>query len=198
MTRDAFREEPWLINQAMNDPRNPGRFGARDISDFEADLVAKVMQTRGSLVSGYAHIEFLLADFAVQCSKRQDCAHLYEGFPYSLEARMRAALTLLKKAAFLKPYRPRAKPLVERLAHWKSLRDMMAHGFLVIETAADCRQRLLFQLYEPAGDRGYELKPFTTDYNALARAANDLTDFVHAFVLLWREIYFDQGLTETA
>ena len=172
---------------------NTGRIGPEDLSDDERHLTAETVRARGAIIGSYAQVEFVLADFAVKCSRRADFAPLVDGFPYKMEARLRAVTSILKRQPF-RQYRSAAKPLVIGLERWESLRHMMAHGFLMIEVTTDGRHRLLFRMYEPAGDRGALLHTFPTNLGLLVRASLEATEYAHKFVTLFRRIYLEQGI----
>jgi hypothetical protein len=172
---------------------NAGRVAPDELTEAERYLTSETTRARGSIIGSYAQVEFVLADFAVKCSRRPEFAALVDGFPYKMEARLRAVTTILKREPFRR-YRDVAKPLVTGLERWEELRHMMAHGFLMIEVTAEGQHRLVFRMYEPAGDREAILHTFPTNLELLVQASVEAAAYAHSFVTLFRRIYLEQAI----
>jgi len=79
---------------------------------------------RGKIITGYAQVEFLLADISVK---------LNMNFPYLLKDRIKEAKKIVERPGYEK-YRAELFEICDRLVEYDDLRHFMAHGLVMITT----------------------------------------------------------------
>jgi len=73
-------------------------------------MVSQATFLRGSIITSYAHIEFLLADICVKLWQKPEYQHLAGAFPYKTDSRIKAVRTLFDAEGPLKTYRSGVDP----------------------------------------------------------------------------------------
>jgi hypothetical protein len=86
-----------------------------DVSDETKALVNHAVYLRGSIITSYAHIEFLLADICLKAWQLPEYAHLAGAFPYKTDSRIQAVGALFECNGPLKPYREGVQPALDEL-----------------------------------------------------------------------------------
>jgi hypothetical protein len=118
--------------------------------------------------------------------------------PYSLDARIKAARDVTQADDRFRAYRCDVERLIEGLTPFRVIRDMMAHGMLLLSKDAAGRHRLDYRMYHAAKGGGVEVGLMSTDVDQLAYAAADIGKFAQELLTVWRRIYSDQGLQPVA
>jgi hypothetical protein len=118
-----------------------------DGADEDRAMVSDAVFTRGSIITSYAHIEYLLADFCLQAWKRSEYTHLRGVFPYKTESRIRAVRKLLESDGPLKLYCEALQPVLDDLLDFEEIRHFVAHGVMVVKATPPTGARIEYQLF---------------------------------------------------
>src|ERR1700693_775996 len=103
-----------------------------DVSDEVKAIVNHAHYVRGTIISSYAHIEFLLADLSLNAWKMPEYAHLAGPFPYKVDSRIKAVGKLFEADGPLKWYRAGVQPALDELLKLEELRHFVAHGLMIV------------------------------------------------------------------
>ncbi len=162
----------------------------------QMDILTLASFHRGAIITSYAQVEFLLADLVFRWRKQIRAA---EGpLPYSLDSRIKAASEIINTWYRFTEYRAEVEGLIEGLRPFRQIRDMMAHGMMVLTTDQQARHLLDYRMYRETKGGSIEVGRMTTDIDQLAHAASEVGKYAQNFATLWRRIYLDQGLQPVA
>jgi hypothetical protein len=166
----------------------------RQISESTKKLLKEAIYFRGEIITGYAQVEFILADFAVKCPRLfPEYESLWASFPYRLEARIKAVQKLICGPGPLFGYREELAPLVERILRYESDGHFLAHGVLQVDARIK-PPRLTFSMYEPRSKELLELNHRHATLDELRAYADEITEYAQATVTLFRKIYLEQHI----
>jgi hypothetical protein len=165
-----------------------------DVSDAGREMVNQAVHIRGSIITSYAHIEFLLADICVKAWRRSEYASLATAFPYKTDTRIKAVRKLFDVDGPLKTYSSGIQPVLDELLNFEELRHFVAHGLLIVTPMrGPGGAKLEYRLYRTTKD-GAKI-------DFLERSASELTDtsiriseLLHDMLTTFRQIYFDLQL----
>jgi hypothetical protein len=169
-------------------------------SAYQLQLIRDAALLRGAIITSYAQVEFLLADFAIRCRARAVYASVCPKFPYKLEDRIKATRRIIRTPGPFSVYADKVEALCAGLLQFEEMRHFMAHGFQIIRNNKSGTQHdLTYRLHRPVGKHGEAEERFiVTDLDQLDHAAKAIGDYAQSFVLLWRTMYIEQGLEPAA
>jgi hypothetical protein len=147
---------------------------------------------RGSLLTGYAHIEFLLADICLKSWELPEYAHLKSDFPYKTESRIKAVNALLRADGPLKQYQAEFQPVLDRLPDFAEIRHFAAHGLQVVRLTSE-DETLLYRLYRTS-KLGPEIGNLDASMTQMEAVVHEITALLHQVPTTFRRIYRDVGL----
>lgn len=151
---------------------------------------------RGSIVTSYAQVEFLLADFVFRCHANAGKAQ--PTFPYSVDDRIKAVRSIVATDERFAPYRKEVGEVAGGLLRYREMRDMMAHGMQLLRTRGIEWHQLDYRMFRVAKGKIIEVGQMNTDVVQMANAAKEIGDYAQSLVTIWRRIYLDLGLEPVA
>jgi hypothetical protein len=155
-------------------------------TDFQKALVEEATYLRGKILTGYAQVEFLLADLSVRLDLK---------FPYRVRDRIKAAKRLHERARFEK-YQDDVSKVCDDLLRYEELRHFMAHGFLSLHTDPLDNHQFEMHLYQREDKDNFVLATATTTLPQLKSGADDISEYVTRAVGVFQRIYLEQKLEE--
>jgi hypothetical protein len=171
----------------IDDPKEPS-------ADLKA-LVNRAAFIRGQIITSYAQIEFLLADFAVRCQRLPDYAQVSEKFPFSVAKRIARVREIVSMPGPLLVYRGRFEEITAELRDYEELRHFMAHGLLTVYGTGLDSNRLVYRMYQQTAD-GLEEGLIDTDLAQLTTAGTAIAAYAQQAVMLFREVYLRHNIQQ--
>jgi hypothetical protein len=113
---------------------------------------------RGQIITSFAQVEFLLADFSVKTRLL---------LPYKIKNRIQAVKDIIAHNATFKSYEAELTPLADQLVSFEDLRNFMAHGFLSIHTDKINQHMLEYRLYIRTNKDKFQLETVQTTLDKL-------------------------------
>lgn len=166
---------------------------AEDVNDAAKAMVNHAIHLRGTIITSYAHIEFLLADICLKAWQRKEYAHLAGAFPYKTDTRIKAVSTLFDIDGPLKGYRPGVQAVLDQLLHFEELRHFVAHGLMIVTPNPLSNPKLQYRLYRTT-KRGTEIGFLETTALELTNLSLKIGELLHEMLTTFRCIYSDLGL----
>lgn len=161
-------------------------------TEFELSLIREQQELRGSIISAYAQAEYLTLDVALQARLLLEYWRLDLKYHRKLSNRLEQTHRLFEAPGPLNKYLSRVAPLLNELSQYKSDRDFLAHSFCRIHHDG---QQPLFIYKMIRIDDGTLNKDTKSFYRLnLQRLSSKLTDLSQRFLLLFKEIYLQEGL----
>jgi hypothetical protein len=148
------------------------------------DLVDEAIYLRGRIISAYAQVEFLLADFISKLEDR---------FAYRIESRIKGVRKIAEMPGY-EAYRHDLHRLSDELLVYDELRHFMAHGFMRAEFDRAGNYRFELLRYARDGEGKYQLMQSTTDIFRLRNAVEDIGSYVNDVMNLFERIYREKKL----
>ena len=164
-------------------PKHPPRPPMQP-SDFQKTIINDAIALRGSVITSYSQVEFLLADISVKLNLR---------FPYLIKDRIKAVKQIAQRAGYEK-YRDELEKVCNELIEYDEIRTFMAHGFLTVTTDANGGHKLEYRMYQRDGEGKFNLLLIETTIPLLEQAAITITKYVSDAVQLFGRIYNEQQL----
>lgn len=152
-------------------------------SQHQIALIDEVNYLRGRILTAYSQIEFLLADLSVKLDLK---------FPYLIKKRINAARRIADRAGY-ESYRDELNKVCDDLIEYDEIRNIMAHGFLMLTTDSKGNHRFDMRMYRRA-DEEFELLEIHTTIPRMRAGAQAITEYVRNAVRLFGRIYLEQGL----
>jgi len=157
-------------------------------------MVEQATFLRGSIITSYAHIEFLLADICLKAWQKAEYAHLAGPFPYKTDSRIKAVGALFDSDGPLKPHRPGVQPVLDQLLTFEELRHFVAHGLLIVRPSPQpSGVKLEYRLYRTT-KQGPQIGFLVMSASELTDVSLKITELLHQMLHAFRRIYFDLGL----
>jgi hypothetical protein len=138
---------------------------------------------RGKIITGYAQVEFLLADISVKLNVK---------FPYLIKDRIKEAKKIVERPGYEK-YRDELFEICDRLVDYVDLRHFMAHGMVMITTMGPAHS-LEMRRYERSGEGKFKQFFLFSDLDKLRGNAADVGEYSSRAVRLFQKIYLEQQL----
>lgn len=138
---------------------------------------------RGKIITGYAQVEFLLADLSVKLNVR---------FPFKIKDRIKAAKEIAERPGYEK-YRDELHDICDHLVDYDELRHFVAHGLVTITTMAGAHS-LQMRRYDRQDKEHFVQYQLFTDLDKLRNAAIDVAAYSSRAVRLFHTMYLEQGL----
>ena len=152
---------------------------------------------RGSIITSYAQVEFLLADITARW-RGVSADWQKEKFPYSLGSRVRAVRDLANRDERFAQYSDEIDRLSGGLTPYREIRDMMAHGMQLLRENDQVGPYLDYRMYRVGSGGVPEVGQMTTSLDQLEDAALEIGRFAVQIGELCRRIYQDLGLEPVA
>jgi hypothetical protein len=166
---------------------------SHDVSEEVKAVTNHAVWVRGTIISSYAHIEFLLADLCLKAWKMPEYAHLAGAFPYKIDSRLKAVGKLFEAVGPLKSYRPGIEPALDELLKLEDLRQFVAHGLMIITpTPPPNGPTVEYRLYRVTKD-GVEIAFHEASALELVDAAVKISDSLNQMLITFRRLYSDLG-----
>jgi len=155
----------------------------KEPSDLQKGLIAEGTYLRGRILAAYAQIEFLLADLSVKLDLK---------FPYLITKRIKAAKDIANRPGY-EAYRDELVKVCDDLLQYDEMRNIMAHGFMMLTT--DKRGNHIFDMmmYRRAGDK-FERLEIQTTVERMQMASDDIIAYVQNAIRLFSRIYLEKQL----
>ena len=153
-------------------------------TDLQKAIINDAITLRGSIITSYSQVEFLLADISVKLDLR---------FPYLIKDRIKAVKQIAQRAGYEK-YKNELDNVCDELLQYDEIRTFMAHGFLTVTTDAKGDHKLEYRVYQRDGEGKFNLLLVETTIPLLENAAMQVTRYVSEAVQLFARIYSEQGL----
>jgi hypothetical protein len=166
---------------------------SEDVGDENKAIVNHAVHLRGSIITSYAHIEFLLADICLKAWKMSEYTHLAGPFPYKTDSRIKAVRALFDHAGPLKLYREGIQPTLDELLNFEELRHFVTHGLLIVTPMQTRDVMSQYRLYRTT-KRGPAIAFFETSASDLENIGAKIGSLQHQMVTTFRRIYNDLGL----
>jgi hypothetical protein len=138
---------------------------------------------RGKIITGYAQVEFLLADLSVKLNVK---------FPFKIKDRIKAAKEIAERPGYGK-YRDELHEICDHLVDYDDLRHFMAHGLVTITTMAGAHS-VEMRRYDRKDKELFVQYHLFTDLDNLRNAALDIAAYSTRAVQLFRTVYLEQEL----
>jgi hypothetical protein len=152
------------------------------------DLVDEAIYLRGRILSSYAQVEFLLADFV---------AKLEDRFAYLIDARIKSVKKIAEMPGY-EVYKDDLTGACDELLIYDDLRHFMTHGFMRMDVGKDGAQRFEFLRYVREGQGKFQMMRARTDIVRLRQAVEDIGGYVHNVMNLFERIYREKNLEPMA
>jgi len=164
-----------------------------DVDEETKAVVNHAVYVRGTIISSYAHIEFLLADLCLKAWKMPEYAHLAGAFPYKIESRLKAVGKLLEADGPLKSYRPGIEPALDELLKLEDLRHFVAHGLMIITPTPPKGATVEYRLYRTTKD-GVEIAFHEVPASELEDVGTKISGSLNQMLVTFNRMYSDLGL----
>jgi hypothetical protein len=155
-------------------------------SELQKSLISEATYLRGKILTSYAQVEFLLADLSVKLDLK---------FPYLIKDRIKAAKRISERRGF-EAYRDELAIVCDQLLEYDEIRNLMAHGFLMLTTDKKGGHKFDMRLYQREGEGAFNLLEIETNIVRLRAGADHIVEYVKRAVALFSRIYLEQKLEE--
>lgn len=163
-----------------------------DFAETAKAMVNHAVWLRGTIITNYAHIEFLLADICVKAWQKPKYQHLSTSFPYKTETRIKAVRELFDAEGPLKKHRSGVDPALDELLTFEELRHFIAHGLMIVTPYPD-DPKLEFRLYQTKR-QGYAISFKEMTASELADVSNRIAELQTQLLVSFRAIYSELKL----
>jgi len=153
-------------------------------SKLQKAIINDAIALRGSILTSYAQVEFLLADISVKLDLK---------FPYLIKDRIKAVTKIAQRPGY-EVYKAELDKICDELLKYDEMRVFMAHGFVTLTTDKKDNHELEYRMYQRVGDGKFNLVLITTTIPRLEDAAMEITRYVSDAVQLFSRIYNEQKL----
>lgn len=155
-------------------------------SDLQKSLIEEATYLRGKILTSYAQVEFLLADLSVKLDLK---------FPYRIQDRIKAAKRISERLGF-EAYKDELATVCDQLLEYDEIRNLMAHGFLMLTTDKKGNHKFDMRLYQREGEGTFNLLEIETNIVRLRAGADHIVEYVKRAVALFSRIYLERKLEE--
>jgi hypothetical protein len=173
----------------------PTRDGSRYTSNMEEtqnqthrDLIDEAIYLRGRIISSYAQVEFLLADFV---------AKLEDRFAYLIDSRIKGVKRIAEMPGY-EIYKDELAKVCDELLIYDDLRHYMAHGFMRMDVDNTGGHRFEFLRYVREDQGKFQMMSAKTDICRLQQAVTDIGSYVRDVINLFERIYREKKLEPIA
>jgi len=153
-------------------------------NELQKSLIEEATYLRGKILTSYAQVEFLLADLSVKLDLK---------FPYRIQDRIKAAKRISERAGF-EPYKDELATVCDQLLEYDEIRNLMAHGFLMLTTDKKGNHKFDMRLYQREGAGTFNLLEIETNVVRLRAGADHIVEYVARAVALFGRIYLERNL----
>ena len=142
-------------------------------SDLQKSLIEEATFLRGKILTSYAQVEFLLADLSVKLDLK---------FPYRIQDRIKAAKRISERPGF-ETYKDELATVCDQLLEYDEIRNLMAHGFLMLTTDKKGNHKFDMRLYQREGVKASSI--FLRSKPTLSGCAPGLTTLWNTSSVPW-------------
>jgi hypothetical protein len=153
-------------------------------SELQKSLIEEATYLRGKILTSYAQVEFLLADLSVKLDLR---------FPYRIKDRIKAAKRICERRGF-EQYKNELTIVCDQLLEYDEMRNLMAHGFLMLVTDKKGNHKFDMQLYRRETGDTFNRQDIETNISRLRAGADHIVEYVRRAVSLFEKIYREKNL----
>jgi hypothetical protein len=121
---------------------------------------------RGKIITGYAQVEFFLADLSVKLNVK---------FPFKIKDRIKAAKEIADRPGYSE-YREELHEICDQLARYDNIRHFMAHGLVMIKSMAG-QHSVEMRRYDRKDNVKFVRYDLFTDLNKLRNASNQVSGY---------------------
>jgi hypothetical protein len=161
-----------------------------DVSEEMKILVNHAVYVRGTIISSYAHIEFLLADLCLKAWEMPEYAHLAGSFPYKIETRLKAAGKLFEADGPLRAYRSGVQAALDELLQLEDLRHFVAHGLMILTPTPPDSALVEYRLYRTTRE-GPTLVFYEVPLSELEDTGTKISGSLNQMLITFNRIYSD-------
>jgi hypothetical protein len=151
-------------------------------------LIDEAIYLRGRIISAYAQVEFLLADFV---------AKLEDRFAYVVDARIKGVKRIAEMPGY-EVYKDDLTRVCDELLVYDDLRHFMAHGFMRMDVDRAGNHRFEFLRYVREDHGKFQMMSAKTDIRRLRQAVDDIGGYVKDVMNLFERIYREKKLEPMA
>lgn len=162
-------------------------------TDGQKEIIKTAALLRGTIITSFAQVEFVLADFAVKCERFPEYKLLIKKFPYRLEDRIKAVQALIAAPGPLAAYREEIQLLINRILKFEEMRHFLAHGCLIVKVSGE-GHLLEYRMYRPVKGGRLELGFLETNVDQLSYAAKEIASYAQSIMLPFRKMYLEQKI----
>lgn len=155
-------------------------------SELQKSLIEEATYLRGKILTSYAQVEFLLADFSVKLDLK---------FPYRISDRIKAAKRICERPGY-EGYKDELSQVCDDLLAYDEMRNLMAHGFLMLTTDKKGNHKFDFMLYQREGEGKFNRLDVETTVERLRASADHIVEYVKRAVALFSRIYLEKKLEQ--
>jgi hypothetical protein len=159
------------------------RVERKEPSDLQKALVNEGTYLRGRILAAYAQMEFLLADLTVKLDLK---------FPYLVTKRIKTAKDIANRPGY-EAYRDDLVKVCDDLLQYDEMRNIMAHGFMMLTVDKQGNHVFDMMMYRRSGDKFDRLEVQTT-VERMQMASDDIIAYVQDAVRLFSRIYLEKRL----
>jgi hypothetical protein len=163
-----------------------------NLAETAKAIVNHAVWLRGTVITNYAHIEFLLADICVKAWQQPQYRHLSTSFPYKTETRIKAVRELFDADGPLQKHRSGVDPALDELLNFEELRHFIAHGLMIVTPYLD-DPKLEYRLYQTKKE-GYSISFKEVTASELTEISKRISELQTQLLISFRAIYSELKL----
>ena len=149
---------------------------------------------RGTIITSYAQVEFLLGDIWPCCQSRPEYRdHVRQTFPYRLEDRLKTVKTLMTLPGPLTTHAPEMSSLIDEILLYEDIRHFMAHALVRISREADEGFMIEYRLHSTSKE-GLRTGFLETTHLQLRDTAEQVIRYANSMLTLCKRMYLEVGL----
>jgi hypothetical protein len=171
---------------ASRQTRARGRLGqAMEISEFQKRLTDEACLLRGKIITGYSHVEYVLADISVRLGLK---------FPSGIKDRIKAVKQIVDRPEY-EAYRNDFHRVCDELLQYDDLRNFMAHGVMTLESNRDqTSHRFVLQRYERLATGKFCHRALELSVEDFRRRASEMTKYTQDAYAVFKKFYLEQDV----
>lgn len=154
----------------------------------------EMYELRGKVTTGYAQVEFFMADVGQKAARLPEYDHLEDLWAHRLTGRLSAFIRLLERPGRLQKYAVRGRDLAARFPQHERARHFLVHGMTTFEVhRASGSWTAMMRRYEVV-DGAPNMRLWRTDRSSLIGIADSISKLATEFVVFCGQMYSDEGL----
>lgn len=138
---------------------------------------------RGKIITGYAQVEFFLADLSVKLNLK---------FPYLIKDRIKAVKAIAERPDYA-DFKDELNEVCDRLIEFDDLRHFMAHGMVMVTTDLKGNHLIEMRRYQRE-DGSFKRYDLMTELPFLRESGNQIAAYASRAVRLFQRMYVGNEL----